>query len=101
MTVPRDAPVRPRDERQFRVFGSRRLGQSGDPAGGWVSAGGTRLQSPPQEMKPGYYDTPAGLLAPATTIVLRGNEDVEPVFRGITRGLYYKLVVRLMPQDVP
>ncbi len=58
-------------------------------------------QPPPQEMKPGYYDTPAGVLTPATVIVLPGDEDVELVFRGITRGLFYKLVGRLMPQDVP
>jgi hypothetical protein len=58
-------------------------------------------QPAPQEMKPGYYDTPAGLLTPATVIVLPGDEDVEPSFRGVTRGLFYKLVGRLMPQEVP
>lgn len=57
-------------------------------------------QAAPQEMKPGFYDTPAGLVVPATVIALPGAEDVEPVFRGITRGLFYKLVGRLMPQDV-
>jgi hypothetical protein len=54
----------------------------------------------PQELKAGYSDTPAGLFAPATVIELPGDEDVEPVFRGITRGLFFKLLGRLMPQGV-
>ena len=58
-------------------------------------------QPAPAEMKPGYYPTSTGLLVPATTIALPGDEDVGPVFRGITRGLYYKGLGRLLPQDVP
>jgi len=54
----------------------------------------------PREIGAGYNETPGGLLAPATVIALPGGEDVEQVFRGITRGLFYKLLGRLMPQDV-
>jgi len=59
-------------------------------------------QQRPREIYAGYYKTPGGgLFVPSRMIELPESEDVEAVFRGVTRGLFYKLVERLMPQEVP
>jgi hypothetical protein len=58
-------------------------------------------QRPPRETSAGYSKTSGGILAPSVVFELPDAADVEPVFRGITRGLYYKLLGRLLPQDVP
>ncbi len=58
-------------------------------------------QPPPREIEAGYYKMPSGLIVPTKLIVLPNPADVEAVFRGVTRGLFYKAVGRLMPQNVP